>query len=62
MAAGQDAELGSHEAEPLPPPWPLPRFRKLNRRQSIIAWLVGGSAGIVAGGSVLLLFPPAHWI
>lgn len=59
MTAGH-GELGSHEQEPLPPPWPLPRFRKLTRRQSIVAWLVGAFAGIAIGAAAVALLAPTH--
>jgi hypothetical protein len=62
MTAGHETELGSHEEEPLPPPWPLPRFRKLSRRQSIVGWLVGLSVGIAVGAAAVMLIAPTHWI
>jgi hypothetical protein len=65
MALETDRGLGAGEDEPLPPPWPAPRFgrfRKLTRRQSVIAWLVGGFAGIAIAATVVLLVAPTPWL
>ena len=62
MAAGSEQELGMNKAEPLPPPWPLPRFRKLSRKQSIVAWLVGGFVGVALAATAVLLLAPTYWL
>jgi hypothetical protein len=65
MAAETDRGLGAGGEEPLPPPWPVPRFqrfRKLTRRQSVIAWLVGGFVGFVVGAAAVMLLAPTHWL
>jgi hypothetical protein len=58
MAPETEADVAA--SEPIPPPWPLPRFRALSRKQSIVAWLVGAFVGIALGAIAVLLLAPTH--
>lgn len=40
--------------EPLPLPWPSPDFRRLDRRQSIIAWTIGLLVGTGIAAAVIV--------
>lgn len=42
------------EDAPLPPPWPTTDFEALNRRQSIVAWTIGGMLGVALATAAIL--------
>jgi hypothetical protein len=44
--------------EPLPGPIPGAEFKRLNRRQSIVAWAGGSLIGTAAAVAALLVFAP----
>jgi hypothetical protein len=44
--------------EPLPGPIPGTEFKRLNRRQSIVAWAGGSLIGTAAAIAALLVFAP----
>lgn len=46
---------------PLPAPIPGREFKRLNRRQSVVAWAIGSFAGIALAIGMLLAFAP-RWI
>jgi hypothetical protein len=38
---------------PLPPPWPARGSGRLSRRQSIVAWVLGGLIGLVLAAALI---------
>jgi len=46
---------GVQHDEPLPAPIPGPEFRRLSRRQSIVAWTLGWLVGLMLATAAILV-------
>jgi hypothetical protein len=47
------AGLRDDRDAPLPPPWPARGSGRLSRRQSIVAWVVGGLIGLLLAAALI---------
>jgi hypothetical protein len=47
------AEIRDERAAPLPPPWPARGSGRLSRRESIVAWVVGGLLGLLLAAALI---------
>jgi len=54
LSAREDAG-GVDDDEPLPAPIPGPEFRRLSRRQSIVAWTLGWLVGLMLATAAILV-------
>ena len=51
-----ESESDDEPEEPLPPPIPGPEFKRISRRQSVVAWTLGWIVGLALATGVIVAF------